>query len=875
MVKIVQRIDELYACCVRQFLFEMNVANLDEIRQSFSAMFNGVIAQRHIELSPSLRDFFIKRAVKAMQNDEQGNMVTRRQIGEPPEGAPAWLVTAIENGQEVYEIAFKEGFEVRLAHVVDWLAVDQTAERTIRATPEQDFLGHLAKTADDYFAHQNKTKQVEPEGIEEGAEVIMTFRTTPGSDQVVAYKETSIANDETRGPVVAFWARLTDADALNREGKLMSHCVGSYAASVASSQVVIYSLRDARNQPHVTIELNQRADPPTINQVKGKSNAPPVGKYAGYVRDFLNDLGVSPSTTGRGDLGGMGLLSYKGKFGTIAEVGGNIVTTFKNGDTIRTLENQDDEHPHHWRRPNPDHLTYWYVERGGTVPFKLTVWSKKEVHDVKILRDEVSRYPTYAANLIQFLNEDGARATDTDTLMQFDVFYDPMKHKWGTREELLEVIMSNKGIDVSRLGDKVYLSQGKTLFATGLLDLSRTRPGSETKIYGLKHIKIVNDIPAVGLLPEIVAAFAAKFLNTDMFSLMSDSAKDTLYSMGLTRRTKQGFGTVPEDKTMYRSKHGSVREAQNRLFFYSTKGALLGSAYIGAHGQSALVDGKGSVTTYAITPNKLHVIANENKREILQLISELTERTDIHVTVDSFDYHTEHRAIADLGFVQKQNRLVPIAEVVFSIKLPGGFTVESETGDYHGQSVILKKGKRDILSVDVDMEDDAVKNVNAESGVSLADYRTQLAMLLNVAKLRVKRRLMIPWFLIWRNGKFAPQPDSRVSELYTNELLPLGGKLYFSLSSYKQRLGAIEVRAPGERWGSTVVYMEWSDEGHQRELSYKMVHRSNLPKGVTRTQIIQATAKFMHFFHDKIEPYLSDDLVGGRTVKTRAKPDSD
>ena len=863
MVKLVQRIDELYAHCVREFLFEMNVANLDEIRQSFAAMFNGVIAQRHIELSPSLRDFFVKRAVKAMQNDEQGNMVTRRQIAEPPENAPAWLVTALDNHQEVYEIAFKEGFETRLAHVVDWLAADMTAERTVRATPEQDFLGHLAKTADDYFAHQSKTQPAEPEGVEEGAEVIMTFRTTPGTDQVVAYKEDTIANDETRGPVVAFWARLTSAAALDREGKLMSHCVGSYAAAVASSHVVIYSLRDARNQPHVTIELNQRSEPPTINQVKGKSNAPPVGKYAGYVRDFLNDLGVDPSSTGRSDLRGMGLLSHKGKFGTIAEIGGNILATFKNGDTIRTLDDQDDESPYGYRRGKSENTMYWYVERGGTVPFRLTVWANKEIHDLKILRDEVSRYPVYAANLIPFLNESGATATTTDTLMQFDVFYDAMKHKWGTREDLLEVILSVKGVDISRLGDKVYLSQGKTLFATGLLDLSR----NETKIYGLKHIKIVNDIPAVGSLPEIVAAFAAKFLNTEMFSLMSDSAKDTLYSMGLTRRSKQGFGTVPEDKTMYRSKHGSVREAQNRLFFYSKSGALLGSAYIGAHGQNAFVDGKGSVTTYAIKPNKLHIISKDNKREILQLISELTERTDIHVTVDNFDHHEERRDAADLGFIQKQNRLVSIAEVMFSHKLPGGFTVDSEAGQYRGQSITLKKGKREILSVEVDMEDDAVTSVNMTSGGKLADYRTQLAMLMNVGKLRVKRRLMIPWFLIWRNGKFAPQMDSRVSELYTDEVLPLGGKLMFHLSNYKQRLGAIEVRDPGERWGSTVVYMDWADEDRHHELTYKMVHRRELPKGVSRNQIIQATAKFMHFFHDKIEPYLSDELVGGRTVK--------
>ncbi|WP_353889043.1 PcfJ domain-containing protein [uncultured Flavobacterium sp.] len=45
-----------------------------------------------------------------------------------------------------------------------------------------------------------------------------------------------------------------------REGKLMSHCVGSYYGR----DKIIYSLRDSKNNPHCTIEHGQ--------QIKGKGN---------------------------------------------------------------------------------------------------------------------------------------------------------------------------------------------------------------------------------------------------------------------------------------------------------------------------------------------------------------------------------------------------------------------------------------------------------------------------------------------------------------------------------------------------------------------------------------------------------------------------
>jgi ADP-Ribosyltransferase in polyvalent proteins/PcfJ-like protein len=119
-------------------------------------------------------------------------------------------------------------------------------------------------------------------------------------------------------------------DALKYEGDTMGHCVGGYCPDVASGKKRIFSLRDEKNEPHVTVEVkpNQHLDYnswfrkqpeeiqnriaqrrmedrnhnvyegpeylaareallPRINQIKGKGNAKPKKDYIPYVQDFV------------------------------------------------------------------------------------------------------------------------------------------------------------------------------------------------------------------------------------------------------------------------------------------------------------------------------------------------------------------------------------------------------------------------------------------------------------------------------------------------------------------------------------------------------------------------------------------------------------
>jgi hypothetical protein len=85
--------------------------------------------------------------------------------------------------------------------------------------------------------------------------------------------------------------RLSSVAALDREGLLMRHCVGSgsYDEALTSGSEVFFSLRDKRNKPHVTMEV--RAKDKKVRQARGKQNAYPIPKYAKMVALFAKREG--------------------------------------------------------------------------------------------------------------------------------------------------------------------------------------------------------------------------------------------------------------------------------------------------------------------------------------------------------------------------------------------------------------------------------------------------------------------------------------------------------------------------------------------------------------------------------------------------------
>lgn len=91
---------------------------------------------------------------------------------------------------------------------------------------------------------------------------------------------------------------------LEAEGDMMGHCVGGYCDEVKNNKIEIYSLRDPNKKPHVTIEVRElrggwddKEVIKEVEQIKGKENKIPIGKYSEMIRDFLKNTDWEYSET--------------------------------------------------------------------------------------------------------------------------------------------------------------------------------------------------------------------------------------------------------------------------------------------------------------------------------------------------------------------------------------------------------------------------------------------------------------------------------------------------------------------------------------------------------------------------------------------------
>ena len=77
---------------------------------------------------------------------------------------------------------------------------------------------------------------------------------------------------------------LLKPEELLREGDMMHHCVGSYKSKLSSGSCLIVSLRDEKNVPHVTVEVDTYSG--RVVQIRGNSNQNPAIKYLKMVHEF-------------------------------------------------------------------------------------------------------------------------------------------------------------------------------------------------------------------------------------------------------------------------------------------------------------------------------------------------------------------------------------------------------------------------------------------------------------------------------------------------------------------------------------------------------------------------------------------------------------
>jgi len=97
---------------------------------------------------------------------------------------------------------------------------------------------------------------------------------------------------------------------LKYEGDTMGHCVGGYCDRVLGGEARIFSLRDAKGEPHVTIETRPGDETQSIVQIKGKQNLKPKDEYLPFVQDFVRNHPEGGKWGDIGDLNNAGLYRH-------------------------------------------------------------------------------------------------------------------------------------------------------------------------------------------------------------------------------------------------------------------------------------------------------------------------------------------------------------------------------------------------------------------------------------------------------------------------------------------------------------------------------------------------------------------------------------
>jgi hypothetical protein len=242
-------------------LNERNVINTNEI-DGFVARMSSAHHVRdkqiHQWLQTTLRKYLINDYPSVGQ--ATGEFIqTRREYQAP------WVDQALVRGEKLYKVYLGGGLPQTIDHVIDYL--------TQAMDPPGDFPQDLKI--------RDLTRLSVPDAIEKSNDWTewLQSRNIRGNAEAGEEEVLKLGN----GFRVV---RLTNEAALDLEGKLMQHCVGSYAEEVEEDRTSIYSLRDSSNKPHATFEIDPRFK--EVSQIKGKQNAAPVEKYRGLCIDFLN-----------------------------------------------------------------------------------------------------------------------------------------------------------------------------------------------------------------------------------------------------------------------------------------------------------------------------------------------------------------------------------------------------------------------------------------------------------------------------------------------------------------------------------------------------------------------------------------------------------
>lgn len=169
------------------------------------------------------------------------------------------------------------------SEVLSWIRTTGKKAILKKLTNESD-LEHLV----DFFVSNAAPKRLQKMSIQDAKRKAKEWserNQKKGRNLVDSNEDIETVHDFLDGTKIV---RLKTKKAFEREGFLMSHCVGGYNPNTA--EMFIYSYRDEKNLPHATFEV--RKDGGEIVQIKGKGNGPIHPKYIHPILAFLKTVGM-------------------------------------------------------------------------------------------------------------------------------------------------------------------------------------------------------------------------------------------------------------------------------------------------------------------------------------------------------------------------------------------------------------------------------------------------------------------------------------------------------------------------------------------------------------------------------------------------------
>lgn len=231
-----------------QVLFTLNerfITNADQVGEVVDSL-------KHYADDPKIQKWLSGIFRLYLTNEfERVNRILKR--GDLPADSPKWVVDAFGRGEEVYTVLLTGPVRDEIEHEALLIIQFFQSEFAPKRFDSMKFLDALAQAK---MWRKN------------------TLRGQLDAKDVDATQLVAKYNDLR-------WVKLIAPEAYDREGDRMHNCMDRRYYKRGSD---IYSLRDERNKPHCSVEVEYGE----LNQIKGYNNGPIESHLQKIVIDFIN-----------------------------------------------------------------------------------------------------------------------------------------------------------------------------------------------------------------------------------------------------------------------------------------------------------------------------------------------------------------------------------------------------------------------------------------------------------------------------------------------------------------------------------------------------------------------------------------------------------